>query len=252
MNIQSHYKDITLAYYDMWIGKEGILSDASYRAKFVYCNERNIVQCGYVQPFDIYVFATADKVIVSYGDKAKSKIENIRDSIDTFNSIDDLKLAFKTVYCTDVMHNVKYVFNGIKTSDSRAKVLCKNDYEQYEEFFIKCNPSYNNSNWLKDYFEEMVSENLCLGVYEGGFLVSCTDAPEMAYMSDMVQEIGINTLLGYRGRGYAAIACQSCINEIINNGKVPQWSTSITNIASQKLAEKLGFVKLGDVITMTL
>jgi predicted GNAT family acetyltransferase len=74
----------------------------------------------------------------------------------------------------------------------------------------------------------------------------------MPYMSDEVQEIGINTLSNYRGRGYATIACQGSINEILKNGKIPQWSTSITNIASQKLAEKLGFVKLGDVITLTI
>ena len=40
--------------------------------------------------------------------------------------------------------------------------------------------------------------------------------------------------------------------KIIKNGKSPQWSTTIDNIASQKLAEKVGSVKLADVITATL
>ncbi len=71
-------------------------------------------------------------------------------------------------------------------------------------------------------------------------------------MPDEVQEIGINTLSDYRGKGYATVLCQSCANEIIKNGKVPQWSTAIDNVVSQKLAERVGFVKLADVITVTI
>ena len=35
-------------------------------------------------------------------------------------------------------------------------------------------------------------------------------------------------------------------------GKVPRWSISADNIASQRLAEKIGFIKLADVITLVL
>ena len=121
-----------------------------------------------------------------------------------------------------------------------------------ENFFKNANPKCSNLDWLQAYFEEMICGKLCSGAYEGSILVSCADAPGMPYMSDEVQEIGINTLPDYRGKGYATIACQSSINEMLKNGKVPQWSTSTTNIASQKLAEKLGFVRLGDVITLTI
>ena len=194
----------------------------------------------------------ADKIIVSYGDKAKPQIEILRDSVDAFKSIEDLKSTLKTIYGKDVGHNIKYVFNGKKTDDCSAKVLGKNDYQEYENFFKNANPKCSNLDWLRAYFEEMICGNLCLGAYEGSILVSCTDAPGMPYMSDEVQEIGINTLSDYRGRGYATIACQGSVNEILKNRKVPQWSTNISNIASQKLAEKLGFVKLGDVITITI
>ena len=71
-------------------------------------------------------------------------------------------------------------------------------------------------------------------------------------MSNEVQKVGINTLQECRGKGYATDACMKCIEEMLKNGKVPQWSTDINNIASQKLAEKVGFVKLADVITVTL
>ena len=38
----------------------------------------------------------------------------------------------------------------------------------------------------------------------------------------------------------------------IGNKKAPQWSTPSSNIASQKLAEKAGFVKLADVLTLVM
>lgn len=251
MNTKCYMKK-TLAYYSKWLGEDGILSQTFDGIKYVYQQERNKVQYGYGQPFDIYIFVMADKIIVSYGDKAKPQIGALRDCVGDFVTIEDLKSALKTIYGKDVVHNVKYVFNGKKTDDCSARLLDKYDYEAYENFYIKCNPNCSDLDWLQAYFEEMICGKLCSGAYEGSILVSCADAPGMPYMSDEVQEIGINTLPDYRGKGYATIACQSSINEMLKNGKVPQWSTSTTNIASQKLAEKLGFVRLGDVITLTI
>ena len=82
-------------------------------------------------------------------------------------------------------------------------------------------------------------------------LVSCTDVPGMPYMVGDVQEIGINTLHEYRGRGYASAACIKCIQEILNHHKVPLWSTTIGNTASRKLSEKIGFTEFAEVIYIT-
>lgn len=38
--------------------------------------------------------------------------------------------------------------------------------------------------------------------------------------------------------------------EALNQGKIPLWSTGVHNTASQKLAEKVGFIKLADVLTL--
>ena len=38
--------------------------------------------------------------------------------------------------------------------------------------------------------------------------------------------------------------------EALNQGKSPLWSTGVHNTASQKLAEKVGFIKLADVLTL--
>lgn len=92
---------------------------------------------------------------------------------------------------------------------------------------------------------------MCVGMFADGRLVSCTDAPGVPYMAEEVQEIGINTLHEYRGHGYASAACSKCIQEIFNHHKIPMWSTGIDNIASRKLAEKLGFTEFAKVIYIT-
>ena len=98
----------------------------------------------------------------------------------------------------------------------------------------------------------MVQYGLCVGIFENSKLVSCSDAPGMPYMQETVQEIGVNTLPEYRGRGYASEVCIKCVKSIIKLGKCPIWSTDIDNAASQKLADKVGFVKFAETLAMTL
>jgi RimJ/RimL family protein N-acetyltransferase len=157
-----------------------------------------------------------------------------------------------TVFECDVKHSIKYLFKEInQLAYGDAVTLRASDYNDYEKFFTECFLN-NNIDWLKEYFDSMVIFGYCVGVYGDIGLVSCTDAPSMPYMVNEVQEIGINTLQKYQGKGYATTACIKAAMNIINGRKVPQWSTPIGNIASQKLAERVGFVKLADVLTITL
>jgi RimJ/RimL family protein N-acetyltransferase len=71
-------------------------------------------------------------------------------------------------------------------------------------------------------------------------------------MSDIIKEIGINTLKEYRNQGLAKDSCTCAIREIIKQGKIPIWSTDASNIPSQKLAESLGFEKWGESISVAL
>lgn len=246
------YLNKTLKYYSEWLGKERILFNVFDQVQYVYSSRRNEPQYGYGQAFDLYIFIKDDKIIVSYGDKAEGKIAELKKNLNINMPANDVRLLISKIYGKEPMCNIKYVFDNEKFVDQRAVVLNKEHYSKYADFFKKCNPDCNSIDWLEEYFDEMTAENLCVGVFDGEVLASCTDAPSMPYMAQEVQEIGINTLPEYRGKGYAASACRKCVCEILKNKKVPQWSTSADNIASQKLAERSGFIKLADVITLTL
>ena len=56
----------------------------------------------------------------------------------------------------------------------------------------------------------------------------------------------------YRGKGLAAAAVSAMADYIQSIGKSPVWACHCMNIASQKLAEKSGFVKTGECTVITL
>jgi RimJ/RimL family protein N-acetyltransferase len=54
-------------------------------------------------------------------------------------------------------------------------------------------------------------------------------------------EIGAFTRNAYRGRGYAPIACAYLIQACEQRGYQPYWSCDAENMASIRVAQKLGF-----------
>jgi len=244
-------KRATLSYYETWLGKQGCLANGKSN-QLIYTSERNVAQAGHSTHKDIYVWVEPGRVVVSYGDAAKAKIS----ALENLNG-DVFKIAetLHELFGSKPTHAVKYFYQEVSDisapRDAFAITLTANDYADFETFWLSCFPN-NKGDWLQEYFEDMVKYEFCVGVYADGVLASCTDAATMPYMVDQLQEIGINTLEKYRGKGYAAIACHGAAVNILRGGRYPIWSHSYTNVASQHIAQKLGFVKLADVLTLTV
>jgi GNAT superfamily N-acetyltransferase len=62
-----------------------------------------------------------------------------------------------------------------------------------------------------------------------------------AFIHDSQLELGIETIEGFRGKGFAMQVCSALINYCINNGYEPIWACRLENVSSYKLAQKLGF-----------
>lgn len=120
------------------------------------------------------------------------------------------------------------------------------------QIFKTQNPGCRDDSWLFAYFHDMVSNQMCCGIFDDAIVVSCTDAPSMLYLKNQIQEIGIQTLPEYRNRGHAAECCIKCVENIIKVGKCPCWSADFNNAASITRAFAVGFKKLADVFTITL
>ena len=99
---------------------------------------------------------------------------------------------------------------------------------------------------LKGDFAEMVSElnnsQLYLAVIEDSQAVSICRSVRL---SSSAYEAGVETLTGYRQRGYATSVVAAWALAVRALNRIPLYSTSWDNVASQSVAQRLGLVQYG-------
>lgn len=245
-----NYNEITARYYDKWLGLDGTF-DMPDGVRFVYSGERNVKQYGYPCVFDVFALIRGGKTVISYGDGAADGIDMLKDEIGDSASAERLKAALEKVYGKKPAHSVKFVYVGGEDVLTTARPLTAEDVEKYAEFFTAAHPGAK-TDWIYEYFAEMVEDGGTFCAWADGRIVSVADAPGMPYMQDEVQEIGIATLSEYRRRGFALDACAAAAKRHISAGKCPIWSAAWDNIASHALAERAGFVKYADAVMVSL
>lgn len=78
-----------------------------------------------------------------------------------------------------------------------------------------------------------------------GYSLFCEDklvaTAYAAFILEDKLEIGIETVPGFRGKGFAYLACAALIDYCYGNGYEPVWACRLENIGSYALAQKLGF-----------
>lgn len=103
-----------------------------------------------------------------------------------------------------------------------------------------------NADLLKENFAEMVSElnssQPYLAVVEDSQAVSICRSVRL---SSHAYEAGVDTLVGYRRRGYATAVVAAWALAVRALNCLPLYSTSWDNVASQGVARRLGLVQYG-------
>jgi len=84
-------------------------------------------------------------------------------------------------------------------------------------------------------------------VVENGCAVSICYS---ARLTDQAAEAGVETLEGYRGRGYALAVVTAWARAICAAGRIPLYSTSWDNRASQAVARRLRLVQYGTDLSL--
>lgn len=244
---------ITNEYYSRWFG----VAPETFNSKgviFIASPERDKIQNGYPCIFDIYAYRTQSQIIISYSKRLSDKIEKIKDKIQSGMTVDEVAIIMETGLNTPVGRIIKFFYNEIpdNTENTNAVQLSDNHYYQYHKFFMTQYKSANADGWLEEYFHNINRNGYAFGIFEDNKLICVSDAPSMPYMHDKVQEIGINTLPEYRGKGHAKSVALSCIKAIIASDRCPQWSCAASNIASERLAYSVGFHKFADILTLSI
>ena len=86
-----------------------------------------------------------------------------------------------------------------------------------------------------------------MAVIEDGSAVSLCHS---ARLTDQAAEAGVETLEAYRGRGYASAVVAGWAHAIRATGRIPLYSTSWDNLASQAVAHRLGLVQFGTDLSL--
>lgn len=245
-----NYNEITGRFYDKWLGREGMFSGGN-GVEFLYSDERNLKQYGYPDKFDVFALLRPGRAVISYGDAAADRINDVKAALGEGFSVEELKNVLEGVYGIKPAHSVKFVYVGGRDIPTTARALAAGDEEKYVEFFRDAHPN-GETDWIYEYFDEMAEEGGTFCAWADGKIVSCADSPGMPYMQDEVQEIGVATLPEYRRRGFALDACAAAANKHISAGKCPVWSASWDNFASHALAERVGFEKYADAVMVSL
>lgn len=106
--------------------------------------------------------------------------------------------------------------------------------------------SCENSGLLKGDFAEMVSElnssQPYLAIVEDSQAVAICRSVRL---SSRAHEAGVDTLVGYRRRGYATVVVAAWALAVRALNCIPLYSTSWDNVASQSVARRLGLVQYG-------
>ena len=244
----------TKKYYSEWLGVDPELMDQNAKLYLTYSPNRDSNQIGYLKPFDLYVFLAHQTTIITYGKKLEQNIDWIREYFENNTDIDEFRKVVKERLGKHIQHDYKYVFSKLPSEIDlwQARQLTRKDYPAFLRFFANLYPNIEAETWLSGYFKKITAKGYAFGFYIGDELVSATDSPDMPYMKESVVEIGINTLPAHRNQGYAKTVFYAMLKYIISIQKVPIVSCTSSNIASQKLIESMGFIKLADVVSISL
>lgn len=93
--------------------------------------------------------------------------------------------------------------------------------------------------WLPVEYEQWAP---CRAVIENDEIVSVCFS---ARLGETIAIAGVDTIPAARQRGYAAAATTAWAKAVVEGGRVPVYSTSSDNIASQAVARRLNLVEIG-------
>jgi len=247
-----NYLSITKRFYAEWLDVAPAVMDSA-GVFAVPSSRREERQAGYSRAFELYCFISGETTIISYHRRFEDRIAAIVRLFEDCEDLYDAKTGMASLLGAQPGHVFKYGFARLPEDldTTQARQLTCADYADFLAFHTAQYPNGQQENWLEAYFNEIAGKGYVYGVYADGRLVSATDVPDLPYMADVVIEPGINTLPGYRRRGYARTVVGALLKQWLREGKVPLWSCSAGNVGSQWLAESLGYAKLADVITVS-
>ena len=130
------YRKITEQTYSLWLGRPNILCTAKPSISFMYSPERDVVQPGYSNQFDVYALLQENRIFVSFGTKAAGKLGLLKQR-GSWNP-NDFSQAICEIDHRQPERHIQFCYRpGNRHADSRARALEKTIYQNISRFFKK-------------------------------------------------------------------------------------------------------------------
>ncbi len=102
--------------------------------------------------------------------------------------------------------------------------------------------AYLLQNGLQDWIPDVPTQQPFVAMIVGGQAVAVCASVRV---TDAAHEAGVETLEEHRQRGYATSVVSAWASAVMKRGVLPLYSTSLANVASQKVAARLGLSRYG-------
>lgn len=227
----------TEAYYSAFSATD--LALVSKGLHFIETEERDRQLKGMGCRYSIYILERGETTIVSYSPRHRDLIQTIKEASSSsyakafIQHLQDKRKLLKL--------QLMRLDSIIAVNHSKARILTVQDYPLYKAFFLANLPTADIEDWLEDYFVEKAEQSYFTAYEKDGILLSVCDAPDMPYMEGLIQHTGIRTLADHRRKGYAKETVALATWNLIQQSVCPQWECEVDNLASNKLAESIGY-----------
>jgi len=158
------------------------------------------------------------------------------------------------LFGNNLIKNKDNLGNENNKIEENSRVNFKFNKKKYLDFKFNNNKTYKILRTDKEMYENMQGSvvpkyfwNDAEHFYNCGIGYSLiygnqlTSTAFSAFIHENQLELGIETVEGYQGKGFAIYTCCALINYCLNNNYEPIWSCRLENIGSYQLAQKLGF-----------
>ena len=150
-------------------------------------------------------------------------------------ALHELEAGLKMFHCQIAQAHPFYIANEMSEVDTKDYEIRIFEGEELEPF--RGDERFGEA-FL---FHELPKDEIGVGAYRDGVLLGMAGATSD---SDSMWQIGINVMPEAEGLGIGSMLVAVLKNEILKRGKLPFYGTSMSHIASQRVALGAGFVPM--------
>lgn len=147
----------------------------------------------------------------------------------------DLKQSVQYIYKLDRdewdKHEKRDLYEGFELKKMDMELFNSKNFENLEFLNLEVLKWWNS-------FEDYVNNTFGYCVVKDNKVANFCMCD---YVNDKYSPMGIETIEEFRRKGICQVSTEAYIEEALRRNKQPYWECMGTNVASQKLAEKLGF-----------